>query len=368
MKERIIRLASVLLLALILLPALFSCEGFFATEDGPDAEAGLIYDSDTELSFIIDPALRGETVMSLWDRIGLLADISPKILDDSSEPSEHEIVIGQVNRPIAIEAYTELMKVNAEEGQLRYLIYSDGSSVAIAFDNDDYGYALRAAVGYFIDHYVEKKLVMQEGVAFSKSFSLVDESTASLGAGFEEMKNGSLPTSEGERAQSDGYYLFSEKTMDTTGAIIVDDPTGTGGKVLKYYADESGFPEGVKISAAETLGAWTVLELDFLVERAVGETSLRFDLGAYGIKLAVYGECFKIYDVNSVLERGYLDSFLRFSEWHNMKIVAINREISGKAARAFVFLSAMTRRLAAALYLSIIIYASVPCASILTFQ
>lgn len=338
MEKRASRLLYVLLITLLALTLFSSCDGFFAYDAGQSGEQGLIYDSDTELSFIIDPALRGETVMSLWDRIGLLADISPKILDDSSEQSEHEIVIGRVDRPIAIEAYTELMKINAEDGKLRYLIYSDGSSVAIAFDDDDYGYAMRAAVGCFIDNYVSSKLVMKEGVAASEVISLLDESTAALGAGFESMKNGALPTVSGERTESDGYYLFSEKTLDTTGAIVIDDPTGKGGKVLKYYTDESGFSEGVKISAAETPGAWTVLELDFFVESAVGETSLRFDLGTYGIKFNVYGECFKIYDVNSVLQSGYLDSFLRFSEWHNMKIVAINREISDKAARAYVFL------------------------------
>ena len=192
MRKRTVR-AVALLMALIAAISLFcSCEGFFTTEEEANTD-GLIYDSKTELSIIIDPSLRGETVMLLWERIGELANISPRLSDNSAEMSEHEITIGRVGRPVSNKAYDELEKMECEDGELRYLIYSDGSSVAIAFDDDDYGYAMREAVGYFMENFVSERMVIAAGIAAKKSFAMLDESTASLGASFDGLKNGALP-------------------------------------------------------------------------------------------------------------------------------------------------------------------------------
>lgn len=82
--------------------------------------------------------------------------ITPVRKTDSSEVSPCEIVIGKSERDVSLKAYTLLSRVNYEtETTKGYLIYSDGSSVAIAYDAEFLGknFAEELAIEYFIQNY-----------------------------------------------------------------------------------------------------------------------------------------------------------------------------------------------------------------------
>jgi hypothetical protein len=57
---------------------------------------------------------------------------------DSVEKTDLEIVFGKTTRAISTEAYRLLERMDAYGRESRFLIYSDGKSVAIAFDEDEY--------------------------------------------------------------------------------------------------------------------------------------------------------------------------------------------------------------------------------------
>lgn len=64
---------------------------------------------------------------------------TPSVTTDETAPADHEIILGKSNRAVSKRAYTLLERIEKEdEYDASYLIYSDGSSIAIAYDEDVY--------------------------------------------------------------------------------------------------------------------------------------------------------------------------------------------------------------------------------------
>ena len=102
---------------------------------------------------------------------------TPTIADDSSAKGEHEIVVGRTSRPISEVAYRLLERLDVESDEVSYLIYSDGSSIAIAYDVDRYHTLAAAvrAVEYF-DEYCDGKeyVAVEKGVLQTLSFDALE--------------------------------------------------------------------------------------------------------------------------------------------------------------------------------------------------
>ncbi len=93
------------------------------------------------------------------------------VTDADEDPGEHEIVIGKTNRDISADAYRRLERMDFDpEEQTRYLTYSDGKSVAIAYDEDIYDINSSAitAAGRFADDYIKsgETLILNSGVVY----------------------------------------------------------------------------------------------------------------------------------------------------------------------------------------------------------
>ena len=56
-----------------------------------------------------------------------------------------------------------------------FLVYSDGSSVALVWEADKELVMEKLAVEYFLDNYVTEELILKQGVAYSKSLNLLDD-------------------------------------------------------------------------------------------------------------------------------------------------------------------------------------------------
>ena len=171
-----------LILALALsLSALVSCNLPFGSGGGGggggDAEPdNLIYNSTSELYMLVDPSIDGAIVNSLWEDISNGSDITPKIVSDTAEAAKHEIVVGRVNREISTVAYQRLERIEKNTPtDVRALIYSDGSSVAIAYDENEYDVALKAVIAYFVEHYVKSELILPKGDALAESYDVVEK-------------------------------------------------------------------------------------------------------------------------------------------------------------------------------------------------
>ena len=140
--------------------------------DGGDSN--MIFSSNTRVQIICND-LTSAHLPPVFEKVDSIIDYFPNVSDDSAEIAEHEIVIGETSRPISQKAYRLLDRMEHEsESDVGYLIYSDGASVAIAYDEDIYGLssAGAAAADCFVNEVIGDKtaLSLPEGTVAKDSF------------------------------------------------------------------------------------------------------------------------------------------------------------------------------------------------------
>ena len=166
-------------IAFLLSFSLTSCV-FLENQTPPENEKpeNLIYDSDSSLAIVCGEGVADDDVAYLWDKIGNTSGNYPKISSAVSSPTEHEIVIGKCDRAASLEAYRLLDRIQKNsENYLRVLLYSDGASVAIAYD-DSKGIGLAEALSVLEKLCVAKTLVMEKGVRYEDSFDKIEKLSA----------------------------------------------------------------------------------------------------------------------------------------------------------------------------------------------
>ena len=183
-----------LLVALCLFIAtLFSCgDNVQGSGTGGDTDEGAILAPDVTVDVVKSenessvPFL--ELVTGLREVLAEKTGKFPKLLDDTAEESEREIVVGDTLREIsslATERMQVMMKREArkssdEEAALAdlvaFTIYSDGTSVAIVYSSD---YVFERAIECFTDIYLAgSSLTLEAGYSKTYTFSysaLLDE-------------------------------------------------------------------------------------------------------------------------------------------------------------------------------------------------
>lgn len=142
--------------------------------DSTPPTGSLIYDKSTTLHIVMDKTVSGTALTNALTDVwhGLRDRTASTAYAGSSDAAiEHELVIGKASRPISEEAYRRLERVRVEvedemEGALRLVIYSDGSSVAIAYDEGSDGAALVTALKYFKENLLVDTLTLSEGTVY----------------------------------------------------------------------------------------------------------------------------------------------------------------------------------------------------------
>ena len=175
------KLLSILILAVLML-SLFSCK---PKNDNPDSGGNDdIGNTDTpnerlDIGLVYaDPSLQNGVGM-LMEALADFSGVPPILMDDGDEKSCPEIVLGMTSRPISEEAYRRLDRIEREGADdVAYLVYSDGESIAIVFDDDGSGLDVMAnmATRAFIDKCLltDKTLSYQKGNIVSDSFDIVE--------------------------------------------------------------------------------------------------------------------------------------------------------------------------------------------------
>ena len=174
-------LASILLLVTMLCSlssCLSSCFGDNGNDKGNNttgpAVEGAVYSAGSKLGFLVTE----DTVYSspLYNALAKKTNVV-KLTEDST-PLQNEIIIGVSNRPVSIEAYKRLNSMHLSDEQLdnpgnytKWLIYTDGQSVAIAYDEQVDYIGMREAIDYFIENLVGDTLKVKPGII---SMSVVD--------------------------------------------------------------------------------------------------------------------------------------------------------------------------------------------------
>ena len=122
------------------------------------------------------------TVEDIAGTIKAQTNAAVSLTNDSAPEAAHEIVIGKTNRAISSAAYRQLERLkdrsnSGEEEYVGYVIYSNGNSVAVAYDIDEYDYntAEELALDYLRDEIVGDKtlLRLEKGVVTESCFDLL---------------------------------------------------------------------------------------------------------------------------------------------------------------------------------------------------
>ncbi len=164
--------------------ALASC-GESENGNDPNVDDGgeYIYSSNSDLTVIVGEGVSGEEAYGLADAIGEVRGTVVKVNDDSAAPAEHEIILGKTNRELTDSALTRLnreIEDYSSEDESSYVIYSDGKSIAVVFDDDYDAVAKTLALEYVMDNYVKTALKVNSGAAKTETFDLVDDYYAPL--------------------------------------------------------------------------------------------------------------------------------------------------------------------------------------------
>ena len=170
------KLFALLLSMVLCVLCLGSCKIFGPNGSTDTDPEGFIYDGDSELVIVYaDDGIPTDVKNSLYNAITEARGTAPEFGGANLNKANHEIVLGRSDREVSISAYTKLEQLDAEGGEnKRYVIYSDGSSVAIAYDEDD-GYVTAArAVEVFIEKYAKSALTLAKGPAVADGESIYD--------------------------------------------------------------------------------------------------------------------------------------------------------------------------------------------------
>ena len=173
-----------LLLALIFVIAvsfIFSSCKFFNKDSGNDstdnggqtdenAQPGVVFSPDVTVTVISEPSVDYEYIDTIMNAIYSLTGKMPNLEAVNTDKTENLIVIGKVDRDISKAAYERIDRYHpevAEEDDYsdypRYLIYSEGTSVAIAYEEDEYNLAIDAVMKYFAANYLTQSTLALSG-------------------------------------------------------------------------------------------------------------------------------------------------------------------------------------------------------------
>ena len=138
-----------------------------------------IYTESSELSVIYDiDRVSMDALSNLRDALYDKLSIARVTFAGLGAETEHEIVIGETDRAISQRAYQLLGRVNKEnEKDIAYLIYTDGNSIAIAYEEDKYEtYAAHiVATEYLVENVlVGSSLTLKSGIIKSGCFNVID--------------------------------------------------------------------------------------------------------------------------------------------------------------------------------------------------
>ena len=114
----------------------------------------------------------------LLNKITDLTGNKPRVISDEFPKTDEEIVIGKTNREISKKAYELLSKGDYKTDiTVGYLIYSDGDSIAVAYDGELLGkrYAEKLAVEYLTEKIIPlRKTPLDSGIIYSEYFDIIE--------------------------------------------------------------------------------------------------------------------------------------------------------------------------------------------------
>ncbi len=169
------------LAAVILVGSLFACEPEDEKVPTPEpdiqTEEKVIFSVNIQPDIICnDPESISSAIEAMQLSIFSTTYRTPAVYDDTKESSPHEIVLGVSDRAVSKKAYELLETCDIKGGESSYLIYSDGESLAVAYNEDRWqtGYGLDLAMEELIKLFDgSEKIIIPEGEVTSLTFDVM---------------------------------------------------------------------------------------------------------------------------------------------------------------------------------------------------
>lgn len=168
------------------------------------------------------------------------SDITVSYSPDTADKAMREIIIGRCDRELSRQAYRTLERIESEEGDGKFVIYSNGASVAIAYTDRDYDVA-EIAVDYFLENYVNGKneLVLEVGYHHSKVVNMEEyfseKGKAELADQWEQLEKNIL--ADYKAYYADDLAKAEKLTADTIAALRVFYASFDREKLVKWFAN-----------------------------------------------------------------------------------------------------------------------------------
>lgn len=157
---RKLKISAILSLLVITLAMMFGCTPE-QEQSAPIPDA--VYVPGGELTVVMGDGASLKLMNGFVRDLGVATNSSPTLKDKSFPGGAGQIIVGRTDSAISREAYERLDKLNTykeSDTHLGFLIYSDGRSVAIAYDSDAYGVDLAQSTAI---NYVIKNCVQSDG-------------------------------------------------------------------------------------------------------------------------------------------------------------------------------------------------------------
>lgn len=138
----------------------------------------VVYSPFVKTVIVLGEGISARDVSLIRSTYHEVLDKEIELIQPSASVSTHEIVVGKTTRDISAKAYRFLELTDTENGEIGYVIYSDGKSIAIAFDevNFDENIALVCALESFVEKYMKNNtLKLDSGVAYYERFEPVEK-------------------------------------------------------------------------------------------------------------------------------------------------------------------------------------------------
>ncbi len=181
-----IKKAALLLLALLVLCfGLVSCDNDSDDPPGTDGDGtppgnidnDVIYSPYVDTSLVLGEGVDERDVnavkLAYYKNVG--KELS--VCTDPSTPAEHEILIGKTGRALSQRAYRYLARAKSEDSHIGYAIFSDGHSIAVAFDEAVLGedVAFNEAMDCFVSNLLKNStLKLEYGAVCFDGFDAVE--------------------------------------------------------------------------------------------------------------------------------------------------------------------------------------------------
>ncbi len=252
------KLALILALLSCLVMCLASC--LLGPGSTPEPE-NMIYRADSELYIAVgDSGLASNLIDDLYNDIALYKTKSP-LMTGTFEEGKHNIVLGRSSAQISVDAYKRLEAL-CEEDEVGYLIYSNGSSVCIAYSEAEDRLAAQFAFEYFVQNYVVDQLIAPAGVLYSYTFNVDEYFQEKDDLAVEEgwKKLAEVAGQDVADAMRDLYGIYDDSTVDWLANLY--DP-GIGGW---YHTNSAKNTYGYLPDAESTAKLLSFLESSGMVD------------------------------------------------------------------------------------------------------